>query len=217
MRFTKGAEVYSASGEKLGTVDRLIIDPNTKEVTHLVIEKGFLFTTNKIIGIDLVNPEDEERISLLSSGDNLDKFQDFTESHYVDLEQAENPTADEVPTATWYPPTDYAWWRTGAGMAYPPMPLFVRKTEQNIPEGTVALEEGAKVTSKDGKHVGNVEEVYVDKEDNRATHILVSAGILFKEQKVFPVTWISQIGEHEVILSVDADFLNRVPYHQPER
>ncbi len=217
MRLTKGADVYSSTGEKLGTVDRVIIDPNTKEVTHLVISKGFLFTTNKIIGIDMVNPAEDDRISLLSSGDDLDKFQDFTDSHFVNLEQTENPTQDEIPTATWYPPAEYAWWRSGPGMAYPPMPLFVRKMEQNIPEGTVALEEGAKVTSRDGHHIGNVEEVYVDKEDNRATHILISAGTLFKEQKLLPVTWISQIGEHEVQLSVDTDFLKRVPYHQPER
>ena len=216
MRFIKGADVYSSTGEKLGAIDRVIIDPVTKEVTHLVISKGFLFTTNKMIGINTLNTQDDERISVLSSGSDLENFQDFSESEYVTLEQSDNPTED-IPTSTWYPPTEYAWWRSGPGMAYPPMPLFVRKMEPNIPEGTVALDEGATVTSKDGQHVGNVEEVYVDKEDNRATHILVSAGILFKEQKLLPVTWISEIDEHEVHLSVDADFLNRVPYHQPER
>lgn len=216
MRFPKGADVYSATGEKLGALDRVIIDPQTKEVTHLVISKGLLFTTNKIISIDMVNRNDNDRISLLSSGGDLDKFQDFADSHYVILDQTDNPTQD-VPAATWYPPTEYAWWRSGPGGAYPAMPIFVRKQEQNIPEGTVALEEGAKVTSKDGQHVGNVEEVYVDKQDNRATHILVSAGMLFKEQKVLPVTWIAEIDEHEVHLSVDAEFLNRVPYHEPER
>jgi hypothetical protein len=41
--------------------------------------------------------------------------------------------------------------------------------------------------------------------------------MLFKEQKVLPVTWIAEIDEHEVHLSVDAEFLNRVPYHEPER
>ena len=217
MRLTKGADVYSATGEKLGAVDRVIIDPNTKEVTHLVVSKGFLFTTNKIIGIDMINPDDTERISLISSAADLDKFQDFTDSHYVSLDQADAPPTDDVPVATWNPPAEYAWWHSGPGMAYPPMPLFVRKAEQNIPEGTVALEEGAKVTSKDGHHVGNVADVYVDKEDNRATHILVSSGTLVKEQKLLPVTWISEIDEHEVRLSVDEDFLKRVPYHQPER
>jgi uncharacterized protein YrrD len=216
MRFTKGADVYSATGEKLGAVDRVIIDPGTKEVTHIVISKGFLFTTNKIIGIDMINTADHERISLLSSGADLDKFQDFTESHYVSLEQTDNPTED-VPTSTWYPPTDYAWWHYGPSSAFPAMPIFVRKTEQNIPEGTVALEEGAKVVSKDGHHVGNVADVYVDKQDNRATHILMSAGTLVKEQKLLPVTWISEIDEHEVHLSVDEQFLNQVPYHEPER
>jgi uncharacterized protein YrrD len=220
MRLTKGADVYAATGEKLGSVDRVIINPNTKEVTHFVISKGFLFTTNKIIGIDMIDPDDQERISLLSSGADLDKFQDFTDSHYVTLDQADRPIEDvtgDVPAATWNPPVEYAWWHSGPGMAYPPMPLFVRKAEQNIPEGTVALEEGAKVTSKDGHHVGNVAEVYVDKEDNRATHILVSSGTLVKEQKLLPVTWISEIDEDEVHLSVDEDFLKRVPYHEPER
>ena len=43
MKLTKGAEVFASNGEKLGTLDRVIIDPVKKTVTHLVIEKRLSF------------------------------------------------------------------------------------------------------------------------------------------------------------------------------
>jgi uncharacterized protein YrrD len=216
MRLVKGAEIFSSQGEKLGTLERVIIDPGTKEVTHLVIGKGFLFTTNKIVAMDMVNPELQENISLLSPKQNLDEFQDFEETHYVNLDQGDTPERD-VEASYWYPPTNAAWWRTDLYTTYPAMPLFVRKTKQNIPEGTIAVEEGAKVISRDDKHVGNIEQVIVDPQDNRVTHFVISEGLLFKEQKLIPVVWISTIDEHEVRLSVDADLMDRLPGYQPTR
>ena len=49
-------------------------------------------------------------------------------------------------------------------MGYP-IPRFV-KTEDVLPEGTIALEEGAKVISRDGKHIGNLEQVIVETRDH---------------------------------------------------
>ena len=216
MRLVKGAEIYSSEGQKLGNLDRVIIDPNTKEVTHLVIEKGLLFPTNKVVAIDMVNPVIKDNIALLGPQKDIDDFQDFEETHYVDLEQADYPDP-ETQAVYWYPPTNFAWWRTGMDMIYPPMPVYVRKTKQNIPEGTIAVEEGAKVLSRDDKHVGNVEQVIVDSQDNRVTHFVISEGLLFKEQKLIPVFWISAIDEHEVRLSVDADLMDRLPGYQPTR
>ena len=216
MRLVKGAEIYSSEGQKLGNLDRVIIDPNTKEVTHLVIEKGLLFPTNKVVAIDMVNPVIKDNIALLGPQKDIDDFQDFEETHYVDLEQADYPDP-EAKAVYWYPPTNFAWWRTGADMIYPPMPVYIRKTKQNIPEGTIAVEEGAKVLSRDDKHVGNVEQVIVDSQDNRVTHFVISEGLLFKEQKLIPVFWISAIDEHEVRLSVDADLMDRLPGYQPTR
>jgi len=221
MRLTKGADVYSSDGEKLGTLDRVILDPVTKEVTHIVISKGLLFTTNKVVAMDTVNPEIEDKITLRSPKQNLDEFQDFEETHYVDLDQTENPSSDELPASYWYPPTNLAWWRMGnaglVGPYYPPMPVYVPKTTQNIPEGTVALEEGAKVVSKDGKHVGNIKEVIVDPQDNRVTHFVINEGVLFKERKLIPVLWISEIDEHAVHLSSTSKVLERLPEYQPVR
>ncbi len=216
MRLTKGADVYSSEGEKLGTLDRVIIDPDTKEVTHLVIAKGLLFTTNKIVAMDIIDQEGKDRITLRSPKRNLDEFQDFEETHYVNLDQTENPSSDELPVSYWYPPVNLVWWRAGGtdNAIYPAMPAYVPRTKQNIPEGTVALEEGAKVISGDGKHVGNIKQLIVDPQDNRVTHLVINEGVLFKERKLVPVTWISGMDEDEVRLTVASNVLDHLPEYQ---
>lgn len=211
MHLVKGAEVYSARGEKLGTLSRIIIEPNTREVTHIVIEKGFLFTTNKLVPMDNVNPQGVKKITL-REGD-LDQFQDFEESQFVGLDPADHPAGD-IESSYWYPLANYAWWRSGMDMVYPPMPTYTMRTTQNIPEGTVALEEGASVTSADDKQVGDIDELIVDPEDNRVTHFVIREGMLFKERKLIPVLWISSIGEQIVRLSVSSRTLERLPEYQ---
>ena len=57
MELTKGVNVFSSTGEKIGTLDRVVLNPGTKEVIRLVVEKGGLFTANKVIPIEFVNME----------------------------------------------------------------------------------------------------------------------------------------------------------------
>jgi uncharacterized protein YrrD len=214
MHLIKGADVYSAQGNKLGTLNRVILDPNTRKVTHLVVEKGVLFNSNKIIPIDQVNPQNEEMIILTSSEQDLKGFDDFEEDHFVSLDEAENAEAG-VEYSYWYPPPNYAAWRTGMQMVMPPVPTYAIRTTQNIPDGTVALEEGARVESADNKQVGTIEQLIVEPENNHVTHLVISAGLLFKERKLIPVNWISTIGEQEVRLSVNARTLEKLPAYHP--
>ena len=221
MRLIKGADVHASDGEKLGTLDRVILDPETKEVTHIVIEKGLLFKTNKIVSMDDVDSEVEDRIKLLGPKRDLDDYEDFEETHYIDLDQTDYPASEEVPASYWYPPAGFAWWRVaGPGVNMPyyaVMPAYVTRTTQNIPEGTVALEEGAKVVSKDGKHIGNIAQVIVDTEDNRVTHFVIDEGVIFKERKLIPVLWISEIDDHAIYLSATEKVLERLPEYQATR
>jgi uncharacterized protein YrrD len=215
MRLAKGEDVYSSSGEKIGTLSRVVINPKTREVSHLVIERGLLFTSNKILPVDQISHEDDGKITLLSSVHDLNELEDFEEDHYVNLNAGEYPGSD-VETSYWYPPVNYAWWRTGSQMFAPPMPLYTVRATQNIPDGTVALEEGARVVSADNKHVGNIEQLIVDSQDHRVTHLVLSEGLLFKERKLIPVVWISTLGEQQVHLSVNSGTLERLPAYKKD-
>ncbi|HEX9616127.1 MAG TPA: PRC-barrel domain-containing protein [Anaerolineales bacterium] len=73
------------------------------------------------------------------------------------------------------------------------------------------MKEGADVVSADGEKVGDVSRVIVDPDTDRITHFLISEGLFFKEKKLIPVHWVSEVVENEVRLSVDAALLERVP------
>ena len=90
-------------------------------------------------------------------------------------------------------------------------PPYVRKTKLNIPEGSVPLEEGTKVLSKEGEHVGDVERLYADEAEQRVTHLLISKGLISKSHKLIPSMWVASVSEDAVRLSVDEPFVESLP------
>ena len=145
-----------------------------------------------------------------------DDFPDFEETHFVPVEvteRREKHGSKSLNLLAWYYPVPgAAWWRqrslANRGISKPP---YVRKTEVNIPEGTVALEEGAKVVSSEGEHVGNIERVYADEEEQRVTHLLISKGLISKSRKLIPSMWVDSVRENEVRLSIGERFVEKLP------
>jgi hypothetical protein len=85
--------------------------------------------------------------------------------------------------------------------------------ERQIPEGEIALREGAPVVTLDGKHAGEVERVFVEETTDRATHFVLTKGLLFPEKKLLPMAWVNVVDDEQVLLNVEADILERVrPY-----
>ena len=100
-----------------------------------------------------------------------------------------------------------------AGMSMIPevVDLVNTRIEQNIPDGTVAMKEGAKVISAEGKLVGNVEHILAEGPTEQITHLLVSSGIFTKETKLIPITWVNTIDEDEVRLYVKKASVKKLP------
>jgi len=215
MQLKKGADVFSSVGEKIGSLDRVVINPESKEVTHLVVEKGVLFTINKVIPIEYVNMQERDRIALEKTAEELEVLPSYDPDSYINLDKTDYPDEDQSLNAVyWYPPLHYPWWTTGGGSPIWYAKRRFVKAENVIPKDTVALEEGAKVISKDGEHIGNVEQVIVETAEHRATHIVVSAGFFLKGQKLVPTIWITDVDEDQVTLSVWSDLFDRLPEYE---
>jgi uncharacterized protein YrrD len=215
MQFKEGAEVVTADGERVGTIDRVILEPDTREVTHVVVQKGFLFTEDKVVPMSLIGPATEDRVTLREDAGDLEKLPDYQESHYVAVDRGPQPVPGAVHWARplyLYPPLGTSW-TTGAFGVHA-MPQYVAKTEKHIPEGTVALEEGAKVISSDDKHMGVIERIFTDPQEDRATHLFISEGLILKEKKLIPTGWMTNVLEDEVHLAVDSDFVANLPEYQ---
>ncbi len=221
MQFKEGTHVYTSDGEDVGGIDRVVLDPQTDNVTGLVVRQGWLFTEDKVVPIDLVETTTEDRVTLRKSAASLHKLPVFENTYYVPVKEEdygdETPDVPYASTIYGYPPVGVAWWGYGGYLGYPPVelePQVAERTEQNIPQGDVAVKEGARVISQDGEHVGNVEEIFADPETNHVTHIVISQGLVFKERKLIPTNWISVPGEDEVILTVNTDVVHRLPEYK---
>jgi uncharacterized protein YrrD len=210
MQFRDGTGVFTADDQHVGNIDRVVIDPETKEVVSVVVRKGFLLPEDKVVPISLIAAATGNRVTLREDAGDLEDLPTFDETHYLPLtgDEPTNPPGYARPVY-WYPPAGVGWWGYPTFMGYPNPPYAV-ETERNIPEGTVPLKEGARVVSSDGDHVGNVKEIMTDPQADRATHILVSQGILFKEQKLIPFSWVRRITEEQVDLRVRSEFLNEL-------
>jgi uncharacterized protein YrrD len=216
MELKEGTSVYAPNGDEVGKINRFVMDPMTNEVTHVVIQKGWLLPEDKVLPMDMIRRATDERVERISGAGDFDQWPPFEEQHFIGWGEREKgatgyPPEQYVPSYIWYPPygvTGYPAYGVGQ-FGWPPS-----ETTQNIPSDTVALKEGVDVVSSDDEEVGDIERVIVDPQTNRATHFLISEGMLFKERKVIPMSWVSTVEEDKVCLAVPADLLERVPAYE---
>jgi sporulation protein YlmC with PRC-barrel domain len=215
MRFEKGMDVLTVEGEKIGTLNRVVIDAKTRDVTDIVVDRGGLTPGEKVIPIGLVDLETEDRIQLRETNQEVDDFLDYEITHYVPIDRADG-AYENVPVSYWYPPTNVQH-LNGGGMLPYAGPEHVARTESSIPQGRVTISQGAEVFSSDDKHLGDVEQVIVDSESNRLTHFVIGKGFLLKEHKLAPAHWVDRVSDDDkVYLSVGADLFDRLPDYQPD-
>jgi len=223
MEIAKNAAVINREGTKLGHVDRVVIDPKTKEISDLVVQKGLLFKTDKVVPLRMFRRIDENQLEITQDTDELERLPDFEETHHIPA-RSYSPgmggNRQQAQPLYWYSmiPTR-VWWGVHSGYTQYPryaVPDYVVTTQQNIPEGSVPMEEGAKVISADGEHIGNVEKIYTATAENRAVYLVVSKGLLLKTTKLVPTVWVKHILEDEVHLSVETSVIADLPEYEYE-
>ena len=88
--------------------------------------------------------------------------------------------------------------------------------ERNIPDGAVPIQEGARAIGSDGQHIGDIERIFTDGATERATHLLMSQGLILKQKKLIPTTWLESVFEDQVHLVVSSTFMDDLPEYQIE-
>jgi len=193
MEFKDGTSVFTIDQKDVGDLERVVIDPETRRLTHIVVKKGHVLPEDTLVPVEKVVHASHDKVALTCSLDEIKELPPLEVTHTV---PREGSTIYDRPVGGMY--------------TTPPItPLVISETTRTIPENLVALKEGARVVSSDEKHVGNVERVFT--EDGKVTHLTLSHGLLAKTEKSIPYEWVEMMGEEEVDLSVDALKIDTLP------
>jgi uncharacterized protein YrrD len=214
MQFRKNAHVLTRTGKRVGRVHRVVVDPASREVTHLVVKKGLLFKEDKVVPVSQVDTTAEDTVVLQKGATDPDRYPTFDREAFIPVggyEDFREKQAEEARSLIWYHTgISTPWWVNGLDERTS-KPLFVRKGRRSIPEGAVPLEEGARVLDAGGAPVGKVVKVYAEPQEHRVTHIVIARGILDREEKLIPSAWIEQVLEDSVRLTVAREFVAGLP------
>ena len=160
--FAIGARASCSDG-LCGEVRRIVIDPDTQAVTHLVIEPKHRLQPGRLVPVDLVDTAAGE-ITLRCTIAEFDRLDPAEERELVE------GAGLGIGGLVGGPPTGI------------PLPAEVI-LQDVIPVGETEVCAGDPVHALDGE-IGHVEGFLVDSGDHRVTHVLLREGHLWGRKKV---------------------------------
>lgn len=210
-----GATVTTADGKELGTIDKLILDPDTGTVRSIVVRKGFLFTRDLELDLDSIAGQEGGTVRLRHTSAEVDALPEFLEGSYTTLPpdraamyetSAGYPASSLLFPSRWSGPVygePYGHEATGA------VGEEVAALHQQQDLANAVIDEGSEVRSRDGEKVGSVHRIVFDPANGRPSAIVVRKGFLFTEDVELPASLISSAGDGVVYLDATHDELER--------
>jgi len=212
MKLYFGARVFSSDNHEIGILTEVVLNPATREVTHLVIQKGLLFHNDALVPAAGVVEATRSEVHLCLRAAEMESCSgEFRQEEF--LPAAEVPAAipgEELKGALWTPPVGPSPLpKLPQSLVPPGITPGEISPHVSVPPEEIVLDPGCPVESCDGKTVGHVQELVLDA-NQQITHLLVITGHMLKDPKLVPVHWISRIDNNQVFLAVTARQIDRL-------
>jgi sporulation protein YlmC with PRC-barrel domain len=180
--------------EVCGRSTHVILNPVTKEVTHVVVkQKGYPYA-ERLVPLASVLETTPQQIHLRCTKEELGHLERFVETEFLESAGAAGLGG---PYMMW----PYSYPEYG----------FIALEHQHVPVGELAVRRGARVEATDG-HVGRVDEFLVDPTSEHITHLVMREGHLWGQKDVsIPVEQIDRIEEDTVYLKLDKTSIEALP------
>lgn len=210
MKIDIGATVRTQEGDEIGRVERVILDPTTRDVNALVVHRGLILTRDVVVPLSLVQRADRGEVQLRIGRDRLRDLPDFVDRHYV-----ARPTEGSIPPS--YAPGSVLF-PLHPPYRIPGVPGPFESPEQEREAAPLELDisEGMEVRTVDGP-IGVVDEVRTDALSDRVTEIAVKKGAGLSKDVVIPIEFVSEIAADHVKLSLTTQLVEDLPMPVTDR
>lgn len=188
-----GAAVFAAGGEKVGTVDRVIVDPISWEVSDIVVHASLVIIADFIVPVSLIASAEKGEVRLRATVEQLKGLPHFIEAEFevpppgAAEHLAYSPGNILVPMKLPYPPPYPA----------PPPPPPLPELAREITAEAIELTEGTQVEAVDGV-IGSVDDVLLDSYTDRVTAVVVRKSDLLRKDVTIPIEWVSEASRERV-------------------
>lgn len=205
-----GSSVECPDG-RAGTVKYVIVSPRTREVTHLIVERGFLLRQDVLVPVAAIATAEEGVVRLRLGAEELNALPRYHPEEHV------------APHRTWRAPAGYARHETRFAL---PRPLAALRRLAPARGGVGASAAaaagpeaipvaGTPVACRDGR-VGHLALVLLDPQTGRASQLVVRERGLFGREVIVPVDWAGELGRERIVLDVGREQLARLPVYRPD-
>jgi uncharacterized protein YrrD len=193
--FKIGARVDATDGP-CGNLARLIFNPITDVLTHLIVEPGHHDEQARVVPFDLVVSAREDVIQLSCTKERYDQL-DSAE----DVQMLRDTTGkyDGFSTTSMY-------FGVGRPLGHHPQPMY----SDSVPLGEIEIRQGDPVHAKDGP-IGKVQGLVIDPADHHVTHVLLQEGHFWGHKQVAIPIGVSNRVDYEVRVDLTKDEVEALP------
>jgi hypothetical protein len=193
MDISVNAKVNCSDGPA-GQCTSVIIQPNIKKITHLVVRGEKFLDNDYLISLDHVVESTPEKILLNCSQEELEKMPVFNTTEFI--------------------PSDVTGYTGGPYMMWPyyaPMAPYVTIEKEHIPADELVMRRGARVEATDGD-VGRVDEFLINPTNDSISHLVMREGHFWDKKTItIPVSKIDHYEDDTVYLKMDKEEIGKLP------
>jgi sporulation protein YlmC with PRC-barrel domain len=208
MRLELGSRV-DCTDESCGKLVDVVIDPTTRRVTHLVVERDRDPWQARLVPVELVERADGASgdLALRATAEEVQSLPSVHEVAYLRLDgfPVDDPDWDvgveEVLALPFYPWYDLE-----------PAPIDYAARYDRVPKGKVEIRRASEVRSADGHLLGTVDGFVVD-ESQLITHVVLAQELHPWERRevAIPIGSVTQVETDAVTVSLTKDEVGALP------
>jgi len=203
--FNIGAQVHCRDG-KCGRLSKVVVNPDTLQVTDLIVEEGFLLKRARVFPISVVERTTEQDIYLSVHSDDLGSYREYREVEYERVasgsEAASFNTSQVMPYG-------------GVTTSNYNVAIVREKVRQGLSSDDLALlAQGTPVKNQEGV-IGKLDHVITNADSSEITHLVVRHGILFPERLDIPIALVERISENGILVAATNEELQQLPRYTP--
>jgi osmotically-inducible protein OsmY len=203
--FNIGAQVHCRDGE-CGKLHKVVVDPHTQRVTDLIVDRGFLLTTDGILPVGVVERATREGIYLSISSEDLADYPEYRE---VEFEEPA-PAARE----STYDRSDIRCWPAAYGLvcSEPVIPMVRRRVHEGISPARAVIKQGTPIRNAQGA-IGHIDHLLVDPKSGEVSHLVVRKGLL-PYYPIVPISAVKTVSDKAVSVSLTDEEVNALPRYK---